>query len=253
MPRVLKLLNVLLQPDSPHKQLIYLTSLHSLCQNTKNFLSYFINNNINQSQIDIVCSVEKKIDDYFYILEEKYRDVNFYFYQDTRTDFTYISSVRPHILKKHFEKYPDLYKGSFLYHDCDIALTQELDLDKYLCTCNDNCYLSDTRSYIGYNYIMEKGEAVLNRMIQTIDIDRELVKANQDNSGGAQYLLKNIDYKFWEQVEIDCVQLYKNITSVNAKIKGLNPEYHELQIWCSDMWNNTNYKRIKFYVCSRWN
>ena len=196
----------------------------------------FINNNINQSQIDIVCSVEKKIDDYFYILEEKYRDVNFYFYQDTRTDFTYISSVRPHILKKHFEKYPDLYKGSFLYHDCDIALTQELDLDKYLCTCNDNCYLSDTRSYIGYNYIMEKGEAVLNRMIQTIDIDRELVKANQDNSGGAQYLLKNIDHKFWEQVEIDCVQLYKNITSVNAKIKGLNPEYHELQIWCSDMW-----------------
>ena len=35
---------------------------------------------------------------------EKYPKVNFYFYPDTRNPIKYISSVRPHILKKHFAK-----------------------------------------------------------------------------------------------------------------------------------------------------
>lgn len=196
----------------------------------------FINNNIKQEQIDIVCAVQNKIDDYFYVLEKKYPNVNFYFYNDTRTEIIYISSIRPHILKEHFKKHPDLYKGSFLYHDCDIALTKPLELDKYLCTCDSTNYLSDTRSYIGYSYIMEKGENVLDRMCQVLNIDKSIVKENQDNSGGAQYLLKNITYEYWEQVEIDSENLYKNISIMNKRIKRLNPSYHELQIWCADMW-----------------
>ncbi len=196
----------------------------------------FIHNGIEQSQIDIVCAIQNKIDDYFYKLEEKYPNVNFYFYNDTRTDFTYISSIRPHILKQHFKKYPDLYSGTFLYHDCDIVLTKPLNLDKYTCGCNPTCYLSDTRSYIGYNYIMEKGENVLDRMCQIIGISKNTVKQNQDNSGGAQYLLKNITYEFWEMVETDSINLFKNISIMNKRIKGLNPSYHELQIWCADMW-----------------
>ena len=73
-------------------------------------------------------------------------------------------------------------------------------------------------------------------MLHCFDLDKKTVKDNEENSGGAQYLLKNIDYKFWENVEKDCVQLYKNIHQMNKKLKVLDENYHELQIWCADMW-----------------
>ena len=123
-----------------------------------------------------------------------------------------------------------------MYHDCDIALTKPLELAPYVCGCNPTCYLSDTISYIGYEYILSKGEDVLKLMCETIDIDIEIVKKNQNNSGGAQYLLKNIDYKFWQQVETDSENLFTNITKLNADKLDVNKDYHTLQIWCADMW-----------------
>ena len=194
----------------------------------------FINNGVKQDQIDIILADNNENCNYYNKLKDKYKDVNFYYYPDTREDKFYVSSIRPHILKKHFVKFPELYKGAFLYHDCDIALTRPLDLKEYL--DDEICYLSDTKSYIGYNYIVSKGEAVLDRMLHCFDLDKKTVKDNEENSGGAQYLLKNIDYKFWENVEKDCVQLYKNIHQMNKKLKVLDENYHELQIWCADMW-----------------
>lgn len=197
-------------------------------------IASFLKNGVNQNMIDIVFADQINNTYYCDILKNKYPEVNFYFYPDTRIDKFYVSSIRPHILKKHFAKYPHLYKGVFMYHDCDIALTKPLEIEKYL--YDDVCYLSDTKSYIGYDYIMGKGEDIFQRMIRTFNINADCVKENQDNSGGAQYVLKDINSFFWEKVEKDCVQLYKNITAMNKKKKALNPDYHELQIWCSDMW-----------------
>jgi len=72
------------------------------------------------------------------------------------------------------------------------------------------------------------------------NISEETLKQNQKNSGGCHYLLKNIDYKFWEKVEIDCSNLFVQISNLNEKIRleyiERGENYHELQIWCSDMW-----------------
>lgn len=194
----------------------------------------FIKNGVNQNQIDIVLANNIPELDYYKQLEIKYPNVNFYYYDDTRTDKFYVSSIRPHILAKHFELYSNLYKGVFMYHDCDIVLTKPLEINKYL--EDDICYLSDTISYIGHKYITSKGEDVFQRMVRTFNINPECVIENEKNSGGAQYVLKDIDSFFWKKVEKDCVQLYKNITAMNLKKKTLDPNYHELQIWCSDMW-----------------
>ena len=158
----------------------------------------FVNNGINQEEIDIVFSIKSLEDNPCLYLLDKYPNVNFYFYPDTRKSIKYISSIRPYTLKKHFYKYPDLYKGTFMYHDCDIALTKPLEIDNYLCGCDQTCYLSDTISYIGHNYILSKGQDVLDLMCSVVNIDKEIVKQNEENSGGAQYVLKNIDYTFWE-------------------------------------------------------
>ena len=196
----------------------------------------FINVGIEQDKIDIIFSDFK--DDIFYYLElkHKYPKVNFHIYPDTRKDIKYISSIRPHILKKHFKKYWWKYRGTFLYHDCDIVLTKPLELGNKISGCDPNCYLSNTKSYIGYEYILSKGEDVLNLMCEIVDIDKKVLKENQDNSGGAQYLLKDIDAEFWEKVEIDSENLYYKIFRLNNKKKKLNKDYHPLQIWCADMW-----------------
>lgn len=196
----------------------------------------FINNGINQEQIDIVFSIKSANENSCLYLLDKYPNVNFYFYPDTRKSIKYISSVRPYTLKKHFYKYPDLYKGTFMYHDCDIALTKPLEIDNYLCGCDQTCYLSDTISYIGHNYILSKGQDVLDLMCSVANIDKELVKQNEANSGGAQYILKNIDYTFWEEVEIDCENLFYEVVKLNTKKVAEDDRYHPLQIWCADMW-----------------
>ena len=196
----------------------------------------FLNNGIKPEQIDIVFADKPDYKNVCFYLLDKYPKVNFYFYPDTRPLVKYISSIRPHILKKHFYKYPDLYRGTFLYHDCDIVLTKPLDLSNYICGCDKTCYLSNTVSYIGHDYILTKGEDVLELMCEVASISKETLKKNQKNSGGAQYLLKNINYEFWEKVEVDCENLFTEVTKLNLKKKKANKDYHPLQIWCADMW-----------------
>ena len=72
---------------------------------------------------------------------------------------------------------------------------------------------------MSYEYILSKGQDVLELMAKTANIDIEVLKENQENSGGCQYLLKDIDYKYWEEVEKDCENLYYEMFRFNNKRK----------------------------------
>jgi len=197
-------------------------------------LHSFVGQGVNLSDVILVNAIQGKKDPYFDKLEAKYQDVNFYYYDDTRTDRTYISSVRPHILRKHFEIHNELESETLLYHDCDIALARPLNVELFE---SDNiCYMSDTRSYIGSNYILSKGQDIFDEMVRIMNIEPQLVIDNEENTGGAQYILKGIDAFYWARVENDCKNLYKAITKLNNQKKQIEPTYHELQIWCADMW-----------------
>jgi len=189
---------------------------------------------VNLEDVHIVCAIHNGIDPYFDRLMKKYLGVTFSFYEDTRHDTGYISSIRPHILKKHFKAYPELKDETIFYHDSDIVFTRPLEVDDY--TRNGICYLSDTISYIGYDYIKSKGDDVLKRMIDIVGIDEDVVKENQDSSGGAQYILKGIDKHFWYDVENDSTRLFLGVSQLNNQKKEQDPKYHEIQIWCADMW-----------------
>lgn len=194
----------------------------------------FIDVGINPTDIDVVCGVQGDVDLYFNELKQKYYDVNFYFYDDLRTDKSYTSSIRPHILHQHFKANPHLSNEAIFYHDCDIAFTRMPNFDKFL---KDNIsYVSDTRSYIGYNYIIKKGKDVFDKMVEVANIKPSLVIDNENNSGGAQYLLKNVNHLFWKCVEMDSTNLFREITKLNKEKKKQDLDYHPLQIWCADMW-----------------
>jgi hypothetical protein len=179
--------------------------------------------------------------DHIVNLSKKY---NIFWYKDERNlaaEHFYIPSIRPHILKKFFKDKPDLGKNVF-YHDSDILLVQ---LPKFENLLKDEVsYLSDTISYIGYNYIKECSDRykqkypelpendILSMMCVCADISEDTLKKNQENSGGAQYLLKNIDSTFWEDVEDLSLRLYDFLKTYEETY----PIEHHIQSWTSDMW-----------------
>jgi len=193
-------------------------------------INNFIRNGVNPNDIEIVSAHYGSIPEKWGKLADKYNSVRFFFYSDSRRNPKYISSIRPHILHKHWMRFPELANETIFYHDCDIIFSKPLDFKKF--TEDDFCYLSDTISYIGANYIRSKGEHYLDLMTDIVGIDKQLVIDREDSSGGAQYLIKNVDASFWEKVFLDCETMYY---MVNQQINRDKPP-HALQIWCADMW-----------------
>jgi hypothetical protein len=161
----------------------------------------------------------------------------FFYYEDTRKyPISYISSIRPNVLKQHFYANPYLKEDTIFYHDCDIVFTKFPDFLPRLIQNDVNWYVSDTISYIGANYILSKGEDVMDKMCEIVGINKEFVKRKEYQSGGAQYVMKGCDWQFFNKMEIDSERLFKEITFLNIEKKRLDPNHHELQIWCADMW-----------------
>jgi hypothetical protein len=200
-------------------------------------LNNFMSMGVNLNQVDIVCWKQNgTIPEEWLKLASGYA-ARFFFYDDTRETKHYISSIRPNILKQHWEKYPELSLDAIFYHDCDIVfskpiqqwITEDMIMD-------DEWYGSDTRWYIAHSYIKGKGDDIIQKMCEIMEMDESVIEANEMNAIGAQYLMKNIDYEFWNRVEKDSELLFRQITDLNNSKKSIEPSYHELQIWCSDMW-----------------
>ena len=124
-------------------------------------INNFIKNGVNPNDIHIVSAHNGQIPETWSKLAEKYNHVCFFFYRDNRPMKGYIPSIRPHILQQHWEKYPELSNEVIFYHDSDIILAKPCELEKL--AVGDECYVADTVSYIGANYIRSKGEKYLDK------------------------------------------------------------------------------------------
>ena len=200
-------------------------------------LNNFKSMGVNLNNVDIVCWKQNGVIPEEWLKLASGYAARFFFYDDTRETKHYISSIRPNILKQHWERYPELSLDAIFYHDCDIVfskpiqewITEEMIMD-------DEWYGSDTRWYIAHSYIKGKGDDIIQKMCEIMEMDESVIEANEMNAIGAQYLMKGIDYEFWNRVEKDSELLFRQITDLNNIKKTETPSYHELQIWCSDMW-----------------
>jgi hypothetical protein len=193
-------------------------------------INNFIQNGVDPNDIHIVCTHYGEISKKWNKLKQTYSKVNFFFYKDDRIKPSYISSIRPYILHKHWISNPELEKEIIFYHDCDIVLSKEVDFTDLL--SDTVSYVSDTVSYIGADYIRSKGEHYLDLMTRIVNVDKNLVISQEKNSGGAQYILKQVSAAFWNKVYWDAENLFR---LVNDQIVKDNPP-HAIQIWCADMW-----------------
>lgn len=173
---------------------------------------------------------------------------------------TYIPVIRPRLLSMFFRKENFFKKENtcFFYCDNDIIFLDgfEKDAEKMVEKINRNeCFLSDTRSYIGYEYLSKKldeardlpmkngfFEKLLNFSIgEGCKISEQTLKDNENSSGGAQYLFGPgvaSSPEFWEKVGNSCLKIYSFLRSSNLILFSDRPYPQDagFQAWTADMW-----------------
>lgn len=183
----------------------------------------------------------------------RYSEVSFSFWSTKEIEKlkgVYISVIRPHILKQYFKFHSYLEKDCILYLDSDILITNDINFDNYI---DDDINYCSATPYISASYFESKEKDVmsfkkkeylqrdiLGEICKVVGIDKQIVIDNEKNTGGCQYLLKNIDYKFWEDVERDCINLVMKCRSINGEF--FSSEERGFQSWaigdmCGVLWN----------------
>jgi hypothetical protein len=204
------------------------------------FINDAMKNGVNPNWIEIVFGYDHHPSPEGIDLAKRYPYVRVFFYKkDELENYGYIPVLRPNILSKHFAAYPELSNENIFYHDSDIIF-RELPVFDFL-TGDKTWYLSDTVSYIGSDYIKSKSNDLFIDMCNIAGIDPDLVSENNENSGGAQYLMKGIDSDFWKEVEFISLDLYKFMSDREMEERSKLPEsdlqsYNPIQKWCADMW-----------------
>ena len=183
------------------------------------------------------------------MIVDLYPEATFYFHKDedniNNLIQLYIPILRPYTLWKYFEKHPELSEDALFYCDSDILFTDKFNVDKFI--QDDVCYLSDTNHYINATYFDSKQKDVLptkleeykkrdilGELSEAIGISREIAEKHNEHSGGAQYLLKNIDAQFWKKVFNNTLYIRQYLLSVNKEF--FKNENAGFQSWCADMW-----------------
>jgi hypothetical protein len=181
--------------------------------------------------IYIIGSVDGELNQNLYkIINSRRLNAKFFVYKDERQGVKYPSTLRPHILSKFFKNNPEYENETFFYTDPDVIFTKYLNFDKFL--KDDIWYLSDTRSYLDSKYVKSKSEKLFEEMCNIVGVNPRLVEKNDENTGGAQYIMKNINYEFWDKVYWDSENLYNHMNSTS---NIYNPK-HPIQSWTADMW-----------------
>ncbi len=195
-------------------------------------------------------------------LEHDFPEAQFFYYDDknimkTARAFGYPPLCRLYCLQKHWEKFPHLQKEAIFYCDTDIVFTRKFDFTPYL---EDNInYLSwtgnieRTDNYLWQPYLDSKLDKVnplkiekfkkldiVSRLGHICGITRELITKNNEHTGGAQYLLKNITKQFWIDCFNTCCEIKMYLSDINQiYMQGTTAQEREnngFQSWCADMW-----------------
>lgn len=228
------------QPDDTY----YTWQVHLWLENLKNL------GKIDKAVVLIFIPSFREYNEKWNTVINLYPEATFKIYKDTHKTSellgTYIPILRPYLLWRYWTDFPEMQNKTVLYYDNDVLLSENFNIDDYI--DDDVCYVSNTNSYINASYFDSKLKDVKPDMLEEYKKDdvlakatalagvtREIAERNNLHSGGAQYLLKNIDAEFWNKMIKDVIdiRLYLQNT-VNRKY--FENENKGFQSWCADMW-----------------
>lgn len=178
------------------------------------------------------------------VLKKHYPNINIFVYEDKGVQNylgIYIPILRPHLLWQHFKTFPELETKTIIYTDCDILWTDNINISHLL---EDGInYISDASSYMNYDYFERKNKEVikelngrdfLKEICDLVGVNKQIAIDNNNNTGGVQYILKNIKADFWKKIEKDVLLIRQHLLNVNSEF--YENENKGIQSWCADLW-----------------
>jgi hypothetical protein len=211
---------------------------------TELYVNNFISKGINPKNIHVIFGLpegKEELSERAFLL--KSTGVNVHHFKDDRILKHYIPSIKPYLIKKWLEKNPEHGKLFFL-HDSDIVFRELPNFDD-LVDDEDN-YVSDTKGYIGLNYIKSCEQKYRNKypqlnetpiidlMSEIVGINKFILEQNDQHVGGAQYLLKNQEVDIWDKIYHDSNKLYFKLLEFQKKYPL---DDGHLQVWTAEMWS----------------
>lgn len=157
----------------------------------------------------------------------------FHIYQDDRLDRIYTASMKPWLMSKYFEEFPEEKDNIYIYLDPDVIFLKHINWNDFI--DDDIWYESDTCSYLDSRYIKSKSEELFVEMCNIVGVSPQVVIDNDLNCGGAQYITKNNTWQYWSEVEKTSVPLYKHMIATSEKYKK-DGQIYPIQAWTSEMW-----------------
>lgn len=157
----------------------------------------------------------------------------FHIYHDDRKDQVYTASMKPWLMSKYFEEFPEEKDNIYIYLDPDVIFFKHINWEEFI--DDDIWYESDTCSYLDSRYIRSKSDELFIEMCDIVGISPQLVINNDLNCGGAQYITKNNTWQYWKEVETTSVPLYKHMVATSEKYKK-EGQIYPIQAWTSEMW-----------------
>lgn len=202
-------------------------------------------------------------------VEKIFPNTKFFYYSDKTSkitdlvvDYNYIPIHRLFSLEKHFKDFPELSKDTTLYLDSDVIFTQSHNIPQE-CINDEINYLSDTHTYLNEKYFSGKIKDVLPERLEEFEkldvvdriasfagITKDILRENNNSTGGAQYLLKNLNSRFFSECIDICLLFRQYLQAINQRFfKGETPSEREsngYQSWVADMaaiqWNLWRHK-----------
>lgn len=154
-------------------------------------------------------------------------------YPDDRSQKGYPASMKPYMMYKYFQEFPEEKENIYVYLDADVIFLDKFDFSPFI---NDDIwYGSEVGSYINSSYINQKGDGLLQEMCDFTGIEKGLVVSNDNNCIGAQYIIKNNTADFWWRVYDNSSRLYSYLQKRQAHYFK-KEMIHWLQIWTMEMW-----------------
>jgi hypothetical protein len=166
---------------------------------------------------------------------------NVHFYSENRDDKKYIASIKPYLISNWLKHNSELGKCIFV-HDSDIIFREKPDYEKFI--DDDVCYLGDTKLYTSFDYLKKCSKRyddkykigeleLIKRMTDVLGIDIDCLENKNEVSGGAQYIIKNTNYKDWYKIYKDSNDLYNVLNDFH----GQYPIEYGIQVWTAEMWS----------------
>jgi hypothetical protein len=192
-------------------------------------------------------------------IEQQFPETKFFYYNDPKAKVTdlivncnYTPIHRLTSLEKHFKEFPRLSDASIFYLDSDVLFTKYPKFEKTALEDNTN-YLSDTHTYLNEEYLQsklkdvkeEKREEyikadVIGRAASFAKLTVNTLKENNNNCGGAQYILKNMTPEFFSECIDICLKVRMFFQAINQEFfPGTTAQEREdkgIQSFCADMW-----------------